>query len=241
MLPEQLILNYPDNKTLHGTIVTTREIPIGYSLKKSVLVRLDDGNQTSFFIRQLLPYEFGQKSIEKEFLFEEYKRKWQKLINAGLPVPEPLINIGNSGLACFPDYSDNNKNFFFGHHQEEAIVDSETDFAFGSPRVVSALANIDMNDISKKVDQIADLATEAGIVLPTNPGSILVRPNGTWQIMIIDFADADVDTNPLNIEVLNYYKSILLKSIINTSIFYAKKINNHDPSVSWFWRNQGLN
>lgn len=229
-----LHLGFPNGQIRRATIVKEKPMLQGLQ-QKTILSVIDNGSPRRLLLRKLSPMEF-RRPVQGSTLFQEYHRKWQRFKEAGLPVIDPLIDIGEPDVAVFPYLRKDGQNFFYGKIQMEQIEQLEIPFDFGPPTVVKALASLNDEALQAEVDRIVNRAGKNGITLfSEDHGAMLVDKSGRADLLLTDFADSDVDSRPNNIEEINKNKGILLFSLLYTSVAYARKIIARQPETAWYW------
>lgn len=129
-----------------------------------------------------------------------YSEQWKIAKEAGLPVV-PTLRKAKNGKVLMTDLTADGSEIF--GKAMEFKLNGELDPNF-YPRLSVKFLKVMENDqegIVKKVKDYVDLASTKGIILPVDdPFELILHPDGTWDLVIIDLerlGKADPDENLL--------------------------------------------
>lgn len=171
----------------HFTRNTAKHLPVhkettigvfGTEPKKELVIGPETSNKKE--IRLVKKDVSGMDFNEDTTPADEFYRVWRGLKDAGLPVVPSVRKVSSHEVVMTDLTADGSqlygKNRFMEHRS------GPLDHLF---------IQIDPQEIEDKVVQLRKKANQAGIILPPDdPCELLLHPNGTYDLIILDIRDA---------------------------------------------------
>jgi len=182
---------------LKFTVHSGQEIGMGVETKTLLSARDEDGNEFSFFERSS-----HEKPEERRESNHHYITTWLVCRVAGIPVVPEVFISDNDTLLVTDVKADGSEAYgkgmaqaLTGYLHERHRPHTNIDRLF-----IEATAPSNIDTIKAEAERYSQLATRAQMELPDDdPFELIIHPNGTWELMILDLDRAmHVDSDHLD-------------------------------------------
>lgn len=187
-----------------------KERTLGLVLKKIWLDYHDD-----------FPFEKQNASMS-----EKYIGKWRLLKEVGIPTV-PSMRLVDEETVAMGDMTRDGSQFFGKAKYIEALEGGDL-----TKRPISKIEKLflDINprNIKREIARVQKLAWEKGIILPLDdPYDLIVHPDGTWQVLVLDLSWLRPRRKTDRVEDLEIEKKIMWEDIdIIRKYLLTKKFDN---------------
>lgn len=185
--------NGSEKRTVRVTDVQESQYQLGGSHEKVRLKAVaskngeENGREMSMILKQIDQedvYYFPSETPEMTPA-ERYLEKWNILRKNGIPTVSSMGVVDDRTIVMGDMTVDGSE--FFG--KEIGIRAYEREYVKKRPLRMTeqSYLNIDPEALKKEIERVQRLAWDKGIVLPDNdPYDLLVHPNGTWEVLVLD-------------------------------------------------------
>lgn len=185
--------------TQQGSVINSVVIGGGVEPKNRLTVEIErNGVIKVLNLVEKTPSQLGYWRDHEKPLSEEFFARWKMLKDAKLPVPD-TVRITSDTTIVMTDLTADGSDIY-GKTDAEAIEFEEflPEKSHRKPRKMDYILNTISTEVIKaEALKIATRATESDISLPfDDPLSLIIHPDGSWQLMILDLGDAKKGINP---------------------------------------------
>lgn len=155
---------------------------------------------------------------------ERYLGKWKLLKEAGIPTVSSMKLVDDETVAMGDMTWDGSK--FFGKAENEMKVYGQGETVKRElTNMEKIFLSIDPEEIKQKTERILKLAWDSGIRLPLDdPYDLLVHPDGSWELVVIDLSDVRPRKSGETIDDLKEDEDFILEDI--------EKLKKHYQEIS---------
>jgi hypothetical protein len=119
---------------------------------------------------------------------DKYIEFWQRLVDAGIPTLPSIRKISSNQVAMKELTADGSRLYGKTRSYQSQEESEGTDKFF---------INLDLTNVLKKAREIIDKANKASIVVPgDDPFELLIHPDGTWEVIVLDLSQLVIANNP---------------------------------------------
>lgn len=137
---------------------------------------------------------------------DKYMEFRQRLVDAGIPTVPSIRKISSNEVAMTDLTADGSG--LYGKNRDYQLIDEPvaTDKFFRS---------LDFTEVFREVREIIDKADKASIVIPQDdPFELLVHPDGTWNLIILDVSQLETARNPSIAHTRNIWSQRLFEDYL---------------------------
>jgi hypothetical protein len=188
-----------ESKTLSGKVINTQTIEDGGEKKRKVTIEFGNSfGKKNINLVEKEPAVFDENQKIETSKAKDFYMKWKMLKDAGLPVPN-TVRITSDKTVAITDLTVNGSELYGKSDGEKVIFEEylKPENHRKSKNLDGLFLSVKSDEIFAEANRIATIATENNICLPfDDPLIMIVHPDGTWSLIILDLGDARKGPHP---------------------------------------------